>query len=288
MKTILLGILTALLNLTALDCAAQATKLPKRLPDNVEIAFNSNGGMLYAFTKIEIRNTNLTVEEKNGDEERPRKWSATIEKSELEDLYKLFVENRFDTIENDEPKGIVYDAGSEGVSILAGTGLSFGKSYGPNSPMSGGDKKRYQTVANAIRELRARYEKTATRTAVDFKVFEYDPKNHFWIFKNAAPATLSDDEIGRLKNLVGRAVDDYNAKLKTAERAIKPAEYKFQFVPALAADGEKQVWVNAFCRDFPDWQTELVQVDDGGNCFFSLYVNLSKNSADRFSVNGEA
>lgn len=291
MRTILLGFLTVLVNFSALECSAQkASRLPVKMPENVAIEFNKSAGMLFAYTKIEVKNLAIAVEEKAGDEQKPRKWMAKIEQSEQENLYQLFVENRFDTIKNDERKGIVYDAGSEGVSIGNGVDFSYNVSYGPNSPMSGDNQKRYQKIANAINALRAKYEGKAQKTAdLNFVVLNMrDAEFNIW-FKNSYPANLSEDEISGVKNILKNAVDEYNGKPTRGERIGNLDEYKFQFVGLLNPKGEKEVWVNALCRDFgQDWRTNVIMVNDGGSCYFNFYVNLTKQIFDRFDVNGSA
>jgi hypothetical protein len=289
MKTILLGLLVALMNFSAVECSAQASRLPKEMPEGVEINFNQNAGMIFAFTKIEIVNLTLSVEEKAADEKQARKWSAKIEKSELENLYKHFVENKFDTIKNDERKGIIFDAGSEGISLNAGTGAYYSISYGPNSPLSGDNLKRYQTIAGAIKTLRSKYDNKAQKTAEsNFAVLDLSQDSFNIHFKNSSPAALSDQEIQTVKDILKKAVDEYNSKNKNYP--LEPFDkYKFQFVGLFNSKGEKEVWVNSFCTDFDkNWRTELIMVEDGGRCFFNFYVNLTKQTFDRFSVNGEA
>ncbi|MEP6901953.1 MAG: cystatin domain-containing protein [Actinomycetota bacterium] len=288
MKTILIGLITILMNISGLQCSAQTSKLPKEMPEKTEISFSQNGGMLNAFTKILISNQTISVESKKGNEPQPRKRTAKIEKAEQEKLYQLFVDNKFDTIKNDEPNGIVYDAGSESIYINLGNSESYNKSYGPNSPMSGTNQKRYQAIATAIQALRDRYEDKAQKSVdSNFKVFEYDPKQFSWIFKNASPTTLSDDESAEVKSLLKKAVGEHNSKQNNNNQVINIEKYKFQFVSAINSKGEKEVWANSFCTDFEDWQKQIVQVDDGGKCFFNLYINLTKKSYDRFSINGD-
>ena len=288
MKTVLLGLVTALMHFFALACSAQVSKLPPRMPENTIISFNENGGMTFAFTKIEITNQKITVEEKKATEKEARQWSTKIEKSEPENLYKIFVESRFDLIKNDERKGIVYDAGSEGISINLGAGAYYGVSYGPNSPLSGGNLKRYKTIADAIKALRAKYESQA-QADINFTVLDLGEESFSVFFKNSYPARLSENELTSVKSILRKAVSDYNVKPQRGSAIENLAKYKFQFVALLSPKAEKEVWVNAFCDDFGrDWRTEILMVNDGGSCYFNFYVNLTRQTYDRFDVNGEA
>src|SRR6266700_8208872 len=96
----------------AANCEAQS-HLPKQMPNELHISSSISGGMLRAYTRITIDGRDLKFEELKGNQPEPLKWSATINDEDLASVYKAFVDNRFDTIKNDERKGIVYDAGSE-------------------------------------------------------------------------------------------------------------------------------------------------------------------------------
>lgn len=114
--------------------------------------------MLRAYTRITIDGRNLKFEELKGNQPEPLKWSATISDEDLEKLYKAFVDNKFDAIKNDARKGIVYDAGSENISIRSGSSFSFQTSSGQNSPLSGRNLERYQAVSQAIDDLVSQYQ----------------------------------------------------------------------------------------------------------------------------------
>jgi len=140
----------------AANCEAQS-HLPKQMPSELHISSSISGGMLRAYTRITIDGHDLKFEELKGNQPEPLKWSAAINDQDLEKLYKAFVDNKFDTIKNDARKGIVYDAGSENISISSGSSFSFQTSSGPNSPLSGRNAERYQVVSQAIDDLVSRY-----------------------------------------------------------------------------------------------------------------------------------
>lgn len=130
-------------------CEAQ-TKLPAEMPEKITVYLNESGGMMRAYKKITIDEGVLEFKELKGGQQNPQKWSANVVREDLEKLYKIFVENKFDTIKNDERKGIVYDAGSESISISVNKLKSFGVTYGKNSPLSGKNLQKYQAVRRAL------------------------------------------------------------------------------------------------------------------------------------------
>jgi hypothetical protein len=153
MKSLVITILSLFL---IQACDAQ-TKLPAGLPENITVYLNESGGMMRAYKKIRIDEGVLEFEELKGGQQTPQKWSAKVAREDLAKLYKIFVENKFDTIKNDERKGIVYDAGSESISISINKLESFGVTYGKNSPLSGKNLTRYQAVRKAVYDLIAQY-----------------------------------------------------------------------------------------------------------------------------------
>jgi hypothetical protein len=105
-------------------------------------------------------------------------------------------------------------------------------------------------------------------------------------FENSKPSVLSTAEVDKVYQLVESAALANNRKYKGS---IKLEEYRLQLVPVLMADGNKGVWVNAFCSDIPtNWQTRRVWTHDGGDCYFQVSLNLSQGKWYEFHVNGDA
>lgn len=108
-----------------------------------------------------------------------------------------------------------------------------------------------------------------------------------YVFKNAKATTLSDREILELENLLNACIKDYNQG--RSEKIVGVHKYYKQFVPAINENGEKEVWINCFCKvSNTSWQQHIMVVMDGGNCYFQVKVNLSKKAFYELVVNGEA
>ena len=123
-----------------------------------------------------------------------------------------------------------------------------------------------------------------------------------WIFQDVQPAALDSADLMAIEQLISESIKEYNTtqvkaleKLKEkdpnatvhkGEYVIDFTTYKRQYVAIINKKGEKEVWVNCFCMDLKNWRTEIVQVMDGGNCFFHLKINLSKKTYYELSVNG--
>ncbi|MET0753072.1 MAG: hypothetical protein ABWZ66_06850 [Pyrinomonadaceae bacterium] len=289
LQILLLGLTLMLSNLTFAQCeemSFQTSKLPKKMPADVEMIYYENGGLLNAHLYIGVKGDALNYEEKRADEESSRKWTAKISVADKERIYRTFVENKFDLIKNDKMDGIVYDAPSHGVAISFG-GQSFRINSGMNSPLSGENQIRYSNVEGDMLSLISQYSAKSKDTSDNFVVLYYNPQNESWLFRNAKETALNEKEIAEIENLLKKAVDEYNAKQKEPQKIDLP-KYKRQFVAVINNNGEKEVWANCFAGDFENWRKKIVMVDDGGKYFFNVKINLTKKIHYDFMVNGTA
>lgn len=138
----------------------------------------------------------------------------------------------------------------------------------------------------------------------EYVILKYDSTMHRF-FKDSKPAELNLSEIKEIELLLSKCINTYNSKqLKRFEKDTKEnlrykisksqyiidlKRYDRQFVSVINKKGEKEVWVNCFCiTSSHNWKKMIFIVDDGGNCFFHLKINLSKKMYYNLSVNGIA
>ncbi|KSA14159.1 hypothetical protein [Maribacter dokdonensis] len=142
-------------------------------------------------------------------------------------------------------------------------------------------------------------------TISDFVILTYQSE-WYYIFKNVKPTELTQSELIEIENILKIVVKENNEIQKTKliqhnktypeyQRTktgfeLKLDGFKRQYVPVINDKGQKEVWINFFCDDFgiEYWKTDLVQVDDGGNCFFNLKINLETKEYYELSINGYA
>lgn len=130
-------------------------------------------------------------------------------------------------------------------------------------------------------------------------------KQQSWLFKNAKPGSLSEADIEDIQSILEKCLSIYNHTQKNIFDSLSKAKpgitsneyyfvidlkrYKRQYIPVINEKGQKEVWVNCFCRAYyKDWLKEIISVRDGGNCYFNLKINLTLKTFYDFSVNGEA
>jgi len=140
----------------------------------------------------------------------------------------------------------------------------------------------------------------STYVILDFK------SDWHWIFKDAKPTTLSENEISEIEKIIEQAVKENNEQQRERLEKhnkenpdnqwtetgfeLKTKGFKRQYIPVINSEGEKEIWINFFCDDWgsENWKSEIMIVHDGGNCYFNLKVNLETKTYSELSINGYA
>jgi hypothetical protein len=102
---------------------------------------------------------------------------------------------------------------------------------------------------------------------------------------------LNNDELAEVEYLLRNYIKEDYLKYKFYYTdPIKLEEYHRQYVTFITRSGEKITWINCFCWKNPsfDWRFLLVQVSDGGACYFKAKINLSKRQVVYLMINGSA
>lgn len=121
-----------------------------------------------------------------------------------------------------------------------------------------------------------------------YAIISFDKSS--WFFENAKPAGLNNKEIEQIEELLKEAIKKHNKAIANEAFALKPLKrYKRQLVPVINNKGEKEVWVNCLCDVHGDnWRNQIIFVNDGGNCYFNLKINLTTKTFYDIQVNGYA
>lgn len=129
--------------------------------------------------------------------------------------------------------------------------------------------------------------------------------SQYWVFKDSKPTDLTNDDLLKTEKILNNSINDYNPdqerqfkeindkhpeyKLDKKNFTIDLTSYKRQYVAVINSKGEKEVWVNCFCNTWnKNWETNLIMVHDGGNCYFNLKINLTTGQYYELMVNGDA
>ncbi len=124
-------------------------------------------------------------------------------------------------------------------------------------------------------------------------ILPIDTVNHR-IFKNTIALQLTNPDLQTTDQLLTDCINAHNSKQDNTQRFseyIDLKNYKRQYVPFTNSKGEKKVYINCFCisdyvNGFDYWKKILVEVDDGGSCFFQLTINLTTKQYEQLYTNG--
>ncbi len=163
-----------------------------------------------------------------------------------------------------------------------------------------GQTKRTDHTDKERTEISSFQVQDSTYVILDFK------SDWHWIFKDAKPTTLTKNELSEIEKIIEQAVKENNEqqleKLEMHNREypdnrwtetgfeLKTSGFKRQYVPVINKNGQKEIWINFFCDDWgsKNWKSKLMEVNDGGNCYFNLKVNLETGTYSELYINGYA
>jgi hypothetical protein len=138
-----------------------------------------------------------------------------------------------------------------------------------------------------------------------YVILDYKSDWH-WIFKDAKLTTLSDNELDEIEKIIEHAVKENNEQQRESLEKhnteypdnqwtetgfeLKTKGFKRQYVTVINDKGQKEIWINFFCDNWgsENWKSDLMEVNDGGNCYFNLKVNLEKKTYSELYINGDA
>ncbi|WP_460470295.1 hypothetical protein [Emticicia fontis] len=146
-------------------------------------------------------------------------------------------------------------------------------------------------------------EKISRDTLTDKSIVAIIPYNptEVWVFENGKSTELTTIEMDKIERLLEAYIREYNVPqlkrynqwneafpkehYKKEKFIIDLKRYKRQYVAIINAKGEKEVWINCFCSNPKYWEKYIVEVLDGGNCYFNLKINLTKDTYYDLIVN---
>ncbi len=136
----------------------------------------------------------------------------------------------------------------------------------------------------------------------NFSIIRFDPRIHFMFDQASKNSNLSEKDVAVVEKLLEQSVDDYNfhlskdTLLNQINSPLDLTQYKRQLIAVKTSKGETEVFINCFCasaidglyQSGIDWRKDYFKANDGGSCYFRLYVNLTTKTYHHFFVNGYA
>lgn len=79
------------------------------------------------------------------------------------------------------------------------------------------------------------------------------------------------------------------AAAEAALAVVEPDLEQIRQYAGVVQDGDQKVFINGFCSTSgSDWRTQIVRVEDGGECYFSAMYNVDRDELESFGFNGQA
>lgn len=116
----------------------------------------------------------------------------------------------------------------------------------------------------------------------DYAIFTFKPQNENSEFK---PYDINQTELKEIDRILSKCFTENKSKLKSKNEYVKQCRI------VTNANNEIEVWVNCYCKDKYDksgFKYNLIQMNDGGNCNFSVKINLSKKEYSELNIAGLA
>jgi hypothetical protein len=141
-------------------------------------------------------------------------------------------------------------------------------------------------LSNGRRPAGLHYDTTTTA------IIPFNPEYKYPFDSSFKQAMLTQKELKDVDSLVIACVAWYNNELDNDHKKwqinLKKRHYRKQLIVVKNKNGEKEVWVNCFCSGRDKWKHEMVDVMDGGNCYFNFKINLAIKQFYDLMVNGFA
>lgn len=124
-------------------------------------------------------------------------------------------------------------------------------------------------------------------------IIEFNKKSRWPFDSTFKAATLTQIELQLVDSFLLACVTNYNNSLDKDHKKwsidLKKRNYRKQLIVVTNKNGQKEVWVNCFCRvDNDKWKKRMFGVEDGGNCNFNFKINLTTKKYYDLGVNGVA
>ncbi|TDO20945.1 hypothetical protein [Pedobacter duraquae] len=115
-------------------------------------------------------------------------------------------------------------------------------------------------------------------------------KNDLSIIDQQIKIAVSNYNVEREQYLKKIRLEDPKTTIKREDLFIDLKNYKRQYVAHINAKKQKEVWVNCFCSNEgnDEWKSKIIEVRDGGKCYFNLRIIIEQKSYYEFMVNGKA
>ena len=128
--------------------------------------------------------------------------------------------------------------------------------------------------------------KIDTTNVSDFALFTYNPKHYSYFSDSIKPYDLNKEDLITIDSLLAKCIAENNGIGR------KKDEYFKQCTAIINSRNEKEVRIYCLCKKHffkkEEYQYQIIRVNDGGDCFFSVKMNLTRRKYYDLHINGLA
>ena len=113
-------------------------------------------------------------------------------------------------------------------------------------------------------------------------------ENIWFDYKHHETWEPTENDINLTKLLIKEVISDHKTEYDVKPIAENFSDYFFQLIPFVSKTGQKLIYVNSFCHiDYGEyWKEKLVDLNDGGYCFWQVIIEPREDEYFDFQVNG--
>jgi hypothetical protein len=127
------------------------------------------------------------------------------------------------------------------------------------------------------------------RAGKDFITIATSPHDKLYFGDKFSPYKMEPYDLADIEQVIDSLIQ--NQKLKGNFKSKTLADFKYQIFSVKTAKQKLQVRVQAICIDQADrkkWNSSRLEIEDGGDCYFSVIYDLTDKIIISFQINGDA
>jgi hypothetical protein len=127
---------------------------------------------------------------------------------------------------------------------------------------------------------------TIRRTRMEYQVFE--PNKLDWVYfgNTYSETNITNEDLLMIEQIIDSFIlSNHSAKRLSRETLGK---YRYQITGAESGDQNKKAFIQAICTEMAskdNWRKKRLMVDDGGDCYFELLIDIDDRRLIRSGIN---
>lgn len=126
------------------------------------------------------------------------------------------------------------------------------------------------------------------KAGADYIIISSSPYDKIYFGDKFSPYKLEPYDIRVIEQILDSSLKLQNVKNNFQNKSL--TDYKYQIYSVMTANKKVEVRVLAICNEQAqreNWNSSRLEIQDGGDCYFSLIYNLTDKLIISFTINSE-